>query len=241
MANVKVKRSLDRNRPETNQSEPYRDLCDNDNLLTTALFSSSVIPPVVPTSTSAAVEMVVNGAEEPPNLVTPVAVRTDNAQNSTNPTKDIQASPHSDPHAQETTTSAIDSASTSITNLDSVLTSVTVNPAQTPSLAQLGPTLDFIGFIQVQQPTERANVSDSGVTSGDSADQSMDYVQKPTGSATGSDLDVNMADDTGLPTYLTKMIGYLRGVAVDWEWQDLVTNFIAFEKTGHPVNGVCTM
>lgn len=237
MANLKVKRSLDGNRPETNQSEPYRDLCDNDNLLTTASFSSSVIPPVVPTSTSAAVETVVNGAEEPPNLVTPVAVRTDNAQNSTNPTKDIQASPHGDPHAQETTTSAIDSASTSITNLDSVLTSVNANPAQTPSLAQSGPALDFIGFIQVQQPTERANVSDSGVTSGDSADQSMDYVQKPT----GSDSDVNMADDTGLPTYLAKMIGYLRGVAVDREWQDLVTNFIAFEKTGRPVNGVCTM
>ena len=41
--------------------------------------------------------------------------------------------------------------------------------------------------------------------------------------------------------YLSKMIGYLCGVEADREWQDLVMNFIAFEKTAHPVNGVSTM
>jgi hypothetical protein len=47
-----------------------------------------------------------------------------------------------------------------------------------------------------------------------------------------------MADNTNLPVYLTGMIGYLRGVAMDRAWQDLVTHFIAFEKTGQPTNGV---
>jgi hypothetical protein len=182
-----------------------------------------------------------NGADEPPNPVTSVAVRIVNGQNSTNPTQEIQASPHGDTQAHETATLAIDSALTSIANPDSVLTSVNADPAQTASLAPSGPALNFAGFIQVQQPTGGPNISDSGASSGDLADQSMDSVLQPTGHATVSDSDVIMADDTDLPMYLSKMIGYLRGVAADREWQDLVTNFIAFEKTGRPVNGVSTM
>jgi len=52
------------------------------------------------------------------------------------------------------------------------------------------------------------------------------------------DPNVIMADDMDLPAYLAVMIGYLRGVAVDEAWQDLVTNFVAFEKAGHAASGV---
>jgi len=44
-------------------------------------------------------------------------------------------------------------------------------------------------------------------------------------------------NDEALPPWLTKMISYLRGVAPDMAWQDLVTEFVEFEKCG-PQNGV---
>jgi hypothetical protein len=40
-----------------------------------------------------------------------------------------------------------------------------------------------------------------------------------------------------LPQWLTPTIGYLYGVAEDAAWQDLVTEFVEFEKCGPP-NGV---
>jgi hypothetical protein len=44
-------------------------------------------------------------------------------------------------------------------------------------------------------------------------------------------------NDDSLPTWLTPMINYLRGVAQDMAWQGLVTEFVEFEKCGPP-NGV---
>ena len=45
------------------------------------------------------------------------------------------------------------------------------------------------------------------------------------------------SNDEGLPPWLTQMIGYLRGVAKDTAWQDLVTQLVNFEKM-QPPNGV---
>ena len=194
-------------------------------ILTTPFFSSSIIPTLVPTSTSAAVERVV-GANEPPNPVTPVVVHTDNAQNSTNPTQDISLYTTSSRSNAPANKTVVDSASTRVANPDSVRMCVNSDSAQSPSLAHSG--LDFIG-------------DSSGNSVVGPANQPVDSLQQPTGSATVGDSDVIMADDVDLPTYLTKMIGYLRGVAADREWQDLVTKFVTFEKMGHPVNGVSTM
>jgi hypothetical protein len=44
-------------------------------------------------------------------------------------------------------------------------------------------------------------------------------------------------NDVNLPTRLAAMIRYLRGVAKDALWQNLVTEFVEFEKSGPP-NGV---
>jgi len=53
-----------------------------------------------------------------------------------------------------------------------------------------------------------------------------------------NDSDRIMADNSNLPMYLILMIGYLREVAPDRVWQDLVMNLVHFEKFGHPRNGV---
>ena len=63
-------------------------------------------------------------------------------------------------------------------------------------------------------------------------------VEVPISSTSTGSTDVIMADDMNLPVYLTGMIGYLRSVAPDRAWQDLVTNFVAFEKAGHAGIGV---
>lgn len=44
-------------------------------------------------------------------------------------------------------------------------------------------------------------------------------------------------NDVNLPPWLVPMIGYLRGVATDTAWQNLVTEFVEFEK-GDPPSGV---
>ena len=44
-------------------------------------------------------------------------------------------------------------------------------------------------------------------------------------------------EDDNLPQWLTSMYNYLRGAAQDTAWQDLVTEFLNFEKRGPP-NGV---
>ena len=46
-------------------------------------------------------------------------------------------------------------------------------------------------------------------------------------------------NDENLPPWLLPMIKYLRGVAVDTAWQNLVMEFIEFEK-GSPPAGVCS-
>lgn len=37
-----------------------------------------------------------------------------------------------------------------------------------------------------------------------------------------------------LPVWLARMMGYLRGVSEDAAWQNLVTEFVDFEKRGPP-------
>ena len=46
-----------------------------------------------------------------------------------------------------------------------------------------------------------------------------------------------LRDDAELPVWLSQMIGYLRGVSDDVAWQELVTEFVDFERRGPP-NGV---
>ena len=41
-------------------------------------------------------------------------------------------------------------------------------------------------------------------------------------------------NDEDLPAWLVPMIGYLRGVAEETAWQDLVTEFVEFEKSNPP-------
>ena len=95
---------------------------------------------------------------------------------------------------------------------------------ETPSLADSGPALNSVG--------------DSSGTSEDPVEQLVDSVLQP---ADVGDSDVIMANDMNLPTYLTGMIGYLCTVVLDQAWQDLVMNFVAFEKIGHPAKGVSAM
>jgi len=47
-------------------------------------------------------------------------------------------------------------------------------------------------------------------------------------------------NDVNLPTWLAARIQYLCGVAKDALWQNLVTEFVKFEKSGPP-NGVCSL
>jgi hypothetical protein len=174
-----------------------------------SFFSSSDIIPTIPVPVSS------------------LAVRTDHqggAQNSTDLTQELPpstASPRDEIQPDETAALAFDSTSTSVANPDSVLGPVNLDSAETTSLADSGPTLNSVG--------------DSPGTSRDPAEQLVDSVLQPTNVG---DSNVIMADDSNLPTYLTGMIGYLRTVAVDRAWQDLVTNFVAFEKIGRPANGV---
>ena len=69
--------------------------------------------------------------------------------------------------------------------------------------------------------------------------QSMESAHgKPTDGEHNIDSNVIMADDSDLPMYLVPMIGYLRAVAADRAWQDLLMNLVGFEKVGRPSSGV---
>jgi hypothetical protein len=201
-------------------------------------FSSSIIPAV-------------------PVPVSSLAVRTDHqggAQNSTDLTQELPpsaASPRDEIQPDETAALAFNSTSTSVANPDSVLGPVNLDSAETPSLADSGPALNSVGDSlgtsgdPAVDSAETPSLADSGPalnsigdspgTSGDPAERLVDSVLQPTDVG---DSNVIMADDTNLPTFLTGMISYLRTVAVDRAWQDLVTNFVAFEKIGRPANGV---
>jgi hypothetical protein len=73
----------------------------------------------------------------------------------------------------------------------------------------------------MSQPTQEKTNDD--VVMGDAASADT-LAQKP-------------QDDENLPSWLVVMIKYLRGVAEDTVWQNLVTEFVKFEKGGPP-NGV---
>jgi hypothetical protein len=55
--------------------------------------------------------------------------------------------------------------------------------------------------------------------------------------ASGVSAPLKAQNDQDLPPWLDLSIGYLRGLSEDVAWQNLVTDFIAFEKQ-QPTNGV---
>ena len=154
-----------------------------------------------------------------------LAVRTDHqagAQNSTDLTQELPpstASPRNEIQPQSVPL-AFGSTSTSVANPDSMLRPANFDSTEMPSPTDSGPALNSVAG-----------------TSGDPVEQLGNSVLQPT---EVGDLDIIMADDTNLPTYLTGMIGYLCTVAVDQAWQDLVMNFVAFEKIGL-ANGISAM
>ena len=158
---------------------------------------------------------------------------------------------------------AIDSGPVSISNSESAPAAVNLDLTHATSLACSPATPVAVGVSSnvcgefAHQPTESAQekstenepmrlthtpthvAPDPSNISGDLAHQSTESAHgKPTDGERDNDSDVIMADDSDLPTYLVPMIGYLRAVAADRAWQDLVTNLVGFEKVGHPSSGV---
>ena len=121
---------------------------------------------------------------------------------------------------------ASNSASTSVA--DPLAHSVVNSPA----------SVDLEGTETRPQFTSALNIMGKLSPSGVLADQAAGEL---TMDISNGDPDVIMADDTDLPPYLAAMIGYLRGVAVDEAWQDLVTNFVTLEKAGHAASGVSAL
>lgn len=76
-------------------------------------------------------------------------------------------------------------------------------------------------------------IADPPITQSDAtplnAVPSNDVVMSHEGSGGASE--PNALDDDNLPQWLTSMFKYLRGVARDTAWQDLVTEFLDFEKS----------
>ena len=219
----------------------------------TSFFRLSTIPATsIPTSTSAPVESV-NGAEELTNSVIPVTIHTDNqdfTQNSTGPTSTSQelpvspVSPLDEAQAVEILPLTVDSASTFMaTPLTCVIPESTINSVASTSVVKLPAPVDL-------EPTKihsHSHFSSALDSIGDltpsraPVDQSTEFAQPTAENRGNGNADVIMADDMNLPTYLKGMIGYLHGVSADRAWQDLVTRFVIFEKTGQPINGVSAL
>ena len=139
-------------------------------------------------------------------------------------TRTVLAPVYSDPAAGSTTTSVADP----LALVNSGPSTSVVNPSAPVDLEhethpQFTSALTILG-----------EMSARGVTGDQSVEESIR-------NASAGDTDVIMANDTNLPAYLNGMIGYLRGVAPDGAWQDLVTNFVAFEKSGHAGIGVSAL
>jgi hypothetical protein len=182
------------------------------------------------------------------SAVTIHAGNQDFSQNSAGPTsQELPASPVGPldgAQAIEIAPSTVDSASTSVAdplapvNSESAVESVpSASVVNSPAPVDLEPT-------EIHSHSRSSGALDSVgdlPPSGAPGDQPTESVQPTARNEGNSDADVIMADDTNLPAYLTGMIGYLRGVAADRAWQDLVTRFVAFEKTGRPINGVSAL
>lgn len=62
-----------------------------------------------------------------------------------------------------------------------------------------------------------------------------DVIMRPTRATTPAvSLSLKSQNDDNLLPWLSQMIQYLCGIAEDTAWQDLVTEFIDFEKQGPP-------
>jgi hypothetical protein len=183
-----------------------------------------------------------NGTEEPTKSapIPQVTIFADNedSQNSTGPTsQELPASPVrplDEVQAVKIAPLTIDSAFKLVTNSLTPVSSDSAVDSVASAPVDLEPTKLHS---HSHSPGALDSVGDSS-SSGAPGDQSTESVQSTAGNGGNGDADVIMADDTNLPVYLTGMIGYLRGVATDRAWQDLVTRFVAFEKTGRPTNGV---
>ena len=103
---------------------------------------------------------------------------------------------------------------------------VDMEPTEIHSHSHFSGTLDSIGDL---------------TPSGAPVDQSTEFAQPTAKNRGNGNADVIMADNTNLPAYLKGMIGYLHGVSADRAWQDLMTHFVIFEKTGQPTNGVSAL
>ena len=195
----------------------------------------------------------VNGAEEPTKAAMPVTIHADNqdfTQNSTGPTSTSQEPPASpvgpldEAKAIEIAPLTVDSASTFVANPlapaipeSAVDSAASASVVKSPARVDLDPT-------EIHSHSHSSGALDSvgdSTHSGAPVGQSTESVQPTAENRGNGDADVIMADDTNLPAYLTGMIGYLRGVAADRAWQDLVTRFVAFEKIGRPTNGVSAL
>ena len=110
-----------------------------------------------------------------------------------------------------------------------------INPSSTTSVVNSPASVDVEHTETQPQFTSALNVFNKLSASGVPGHESDREITRDT---SNGDPNVIMADDTDLPAYLAVMIGYLHGVAVDKAWQDLVTNFVAFEKAGHAASGV---
>ena len=198
--------------------------------------------------------------ELPTNIVVPVDHQHDH------PMQDSVPSAFNLPINAQTPSASpltIDSGPMSISNSESAPAAVNLDLTHTTSLACSPATPVAVGVSSyvcgefAHQPTESAQekstenepmclthtpthvAPDPSNISGDLAHQSMESAHgKPTDDECNNDSDVIMADDSDLPTYLIPMIGYLRAVAADRAWQDLVMNLVGFEKVGRPSSGV---
>jgi hypothetical protein len=59
-------------------------------------------------------------------------------------------------------------------------------------------------------------------------------MEKVDGDGVMQDTTSQLRNDKELPVWLSQMIAYLRGVSEDVAWQDLVTEFVDFERCGPP-------
>ena len=97
--------------------------------------------------------------------------------------------------------------------------------ANNPEVGQTAPSDTSSGATcNVDSPSDGSTAIDGG--------NAGDVVMQDATSHSSSPLGTQIDED--LPGWLAPMIGYLRGVSEEAAWQDLVTEFVGFEKCGPP-------
>lgn len=115
----------------------------------------------------------------------------------------------------------------------------TAHPANTPlentPLANESPIDETAPHIPTPFPSPHRN-AETGACPSSTPKSGDDEVVKEDTTSGGSTLR-EIQNDEDLPPWLNPMIGYLRRLTEDVAWQNLVNNFIAFERL-QPLNGV---